>query len=288
MTEGKNRRVIIFGAGAIGCVVGGHLSLTGTEVILVGRPGHVTAIREKGLKFIAPNGTQVLQLPAVTEPRQIEFRPEDVVFLCVKSQDTEGAMRDLHAVARGSPVFCFQNGVRNEEMASRFFSNVYAVAVRVGGIFLNDGEVIARKDPPGALVIGRYPDGTDDLVDSVASMLRKAGFFVLVSPEIMPYKWGKLMKNLPPIVTAITYAKTGIDHITDALFQEAEEIMAQAGLRWVREEEILKQVPAVHIQGRSMVVEPHSSTWQSLARGQGTTEIDYRNGEIVRLAESLG
>ncbi len=59
-------RAIIYGAGGIGCVVGGHLSLTGTEVLLIGRPGHVSAIRESGLRFVTPTGTHTLHLPAVT------------------------------------------------------------------------------------------------------------------------------------------------------------------------------------------------------------------------------
>jgi ketopantoate reductase len=35
-------RYIIYGAGGIGSIMGGHLARTGHEVILIGRPGHVT------------------------------------------------------------------------------------------------------------------------------------------------------------------------------------------------------------------------------------------------------
>jgi 2-dehydropantoate 2-reductase len=143
------RRTIIYGAGAIGGVVGGHLALAGKEVVLIGRPKHMKAIREHGLRLVTPRGTHTLQLTAVTEPSQIDFRPEDVVFLCVKGQDTEEALRTLRAQVEDIPIFCFQNGVRNEEVASRYFPRVYGVVVRVGGVFVNNGEVIARYDPPG-------------------------------------------------------------------------------------------------------------------------------------------
>lgn len=45
-------RHLIYGAGAIGSGIGGHLHRTGYEVVLVGRPGHVDAIRERGLALV--------------------------------------------------------------------------------------------------------------------------------------------------------------------------------------------------------------------------------------------
>ena len=70
-------RIIIYGAGAVGGAVGGLLALSGTPVILIGRPNNVNAIRESGLKLRTPDGTQIVQLPAVTSPDQIEFGPEE-------------------------------------------------------------------------------------------------------------------------------------------------------------------------------------------------------------------
>ncbi len=192
----KSIRTIIYGAGAIGGVVASHLALAGKEVILIGRPDHVNAIRKQGLRFITPMDTHRLRLPAVTEPSQIDFRREDVVLLCLKGQNTDEALRDLRTVVEDIPIFCFQNGVRNEEIAMRHFPRVYGVVVRVGAVFVNNGEVTARRDPPGYLILGSYPLGRDDLVDAVAANLRDAGFYVLVTSDVMPYKWGKLMGSM--------------------------------------------------------------------------------------------
>ncbi len=141
------RRIIIYGAGAIGCTVGGHLARAGTGVVLIGRAGHVAAIRQNGLRFITPGGTHILHLPAVTSPQEITFQADDVVFLCMKGQNTEQALRDLKTVIDDIPVFCFQNGVRNEEIASRYYRRVYGVMVHIGGTYLKDGEVIGHRDP---------------------------------------------------------------------------------------------------------------------------------------------
>lgn len=288
----QSRRIIIYGAGAIGGVVGGHLARTGNDVILIGRPGHVNAIREHGLRLITPTGTHILQLPAVTAPDQIDFKPNDVVFLCVKSQNTVEALRALHAVTKNVPIFCFQNGVGNEEAAARYFPRIYGASVLVGAVFLTNGEVIVRYDPPGQLVMGRYPTGTDDLVEVVAANLRAAGFLVLVTSDIMSHKWGKLVLNLGNAISAIINEKVDeSNHIIKAARQEAREILAQAGIKWISQEELTKQWPerAAQVQQRkSLDVEAQGSAWQSLTRKQGTIETDFFNGEIVRLAKRLG
>jgi len=283
-------RVIIYGAGAIGGVVGGHLALAGTEVVLIGRPGHVNAINQHGLHFITPTGTHDLRIPAVTAPAEIKFMPDDFVLLCVKGQNTDGALRDLRAVTADIPVFCFQNGVRNEEIATTYFSRVYGTMVRVGGVYINDGEVTARRDPPGWLIMGCYPTGTDSLVEMVAEKLRAAGFFVLVTPDVMPYKWGKLMGNLANSIVAITSTRDDdFDRIFRATRQETQELLAQAGIRWVSNQQLAEEWPDSAAQPRSVLqVDAQSSTWQSLARRQGTVETDFLNGEIVRVAERLG
>jgi len=283
-------RVVIYGAGAIGGVVGGHLAYVGQDVILIGRPGHVKAIQGHGLRFITPSGTHILRLPAVITPDHIDFGPDDVVFLCMKGQNTEEALCDLRAVTEDVPIFCFQNGVRNEELATRYFPRVYGVRVLVGGVYFTDGEVSARRDPPGWLIMGRYPTGTDDMVEAMATKLRTAGFLVMVTPDVMPYKWGKLMRNLANAIGAITNARgDDIDVIVKAVRQEAQEIFTQAGIRWISAEELALEWPESTIQPRSSLpIEAQSSTWQSLARRQGTIESDFLNGEVVRLAKKLG
>ncbi len=218
-------RLIIYGAGGIGCVVGGHLARTGENVLLIGRPGQVRAINEHGLHLVTPTGTDTLQIPAVTEPHQIDYKADDVVFLSMKGQDTEGALRGLKAVVEDVPIFCFQNGVRNEETTAQYFPEVYGVMVRVGAVYLADGGVVARRDPPGWLVIGCYPSGTDELVEVVATKLRTAGFLVKTTPDVMPYKWGKLMGNMANAIGAITNAKrVDIDSIIRAARQEFQDI----------------------------------------------------------------
>jgi len=283
-------RFIVYGAGGIGCVVGGHLERTGHDVTLIGRPGHARAINEHGLRLVTPTGVHTLPIPAVTSPAQADISADDVVFFCMKGQDMTEAIRSLKEVVNEVPVFCFQNGVRNEEVASQYFSRVYGVMVRVGAVYLTDGEVTARRDPPGWLAIGRYPQGSDELVDIVAESLRKAGFYVRATPDVMPYKWGKLMVNLANAVGAITNIRgDDVAPIVSAARNEFQEILAEAKISWVSQDELTKSWPEVSEPLRGQLdIEAQSSTWQSLARKQGNVETEFLNGEVVRLAKKLG
>jgi 2-dehydropantoate 2-reductase len=124
-------RYIIYGAGGIGSIMGGHLFRTGHNVILIGRKGHVDAVNTHGLKLVTPTGTYELKIPAVTSPEDIRFQKGDVVCLCMKSQDTEAALQGLKGASSTVPIFCFQNGVSNEKTALKYYSDVYGVMVRV-------------------------------------------------------------------------------------------------------------------------------------------------------------
>jgi 2-dehydropantoate 2-reductase len=283
-------RYIIYGAGGIGSIMGGHLARTGHDVIIIGRPGHVNAISNHGLRLITPTGTYVLQLKAVTDPGMVDFTPGDVVFLCMKGQDTEQALQVLKNVIEDVPVFCFQNGVRNEEIASAYFTRVYGVMVRVGAVYLKDGEVIARRDPPGWYIMGRYPEGTDDVVQAVAEELRDAGYLVRITSDIMPYKWGKLMANLGNSVDAITDSDwESTRSICLGVFEEARAILEKADVKWISQEQVGKEWPEINNPLLGQIdTKARSSTWQSLARRQGNVETELLNGEIVRLAASLG
>jgi 2-dehydropantoate 2-reductase len=283
-------RFVIYGAGGIGSIMGGHLARTGHDVILVGRQDHVTTIVESGLRLVTPTGTYILRIPAVTSPNRINFTREDVVCLCMKGQDTEAALEDLKASTGDVPIFCFQNGVRNEEIATHYFSKVYGVMVRVGAVYLKDGEVTARRDPPGWYIMGRYPEGTDDLLEDMAERIRTAGYLVKTVPNIMPYKWGKLIGNIGNAIGAITNSDwNSTTTIFRAAMNEAIDVITRAGINRISQEQVAKDWPEITAPLRgSLSTEAQSSTWQSLARHQGSVETEYLNGEIVRLATRLG
>src|SRR5882762_5586054 len=113
-------RFVVYGAGAIGGVVGARLFQSGHEVVLIARGEHYEAIRDKGLLIQSPDDDATLAIPVVDHPSQLDLTADDVVFLAMKSQDTLGACEALVACAPADlGVACFQNGVENERVVLR-------------------------------------------------------------------------------------------------------------------------------------------------------------------------
>ena len=110
-------RVAVYGAGAIGSLLGARLAAAGHDLLLVGSPAHVTAIRKDGLR-IEGQGAGLWRVPAVEKPP--EPLAVDAVLLTVKGYDVELAARALATNLVGSvPVLLPQNGLGIEDRFAR-------------------------------------------------------------------------------------------------------------------------------------------------------------------------
>ena len=154
-------RFVVYGAGAIGGVVGARLFQQGNDVLLIARGSHHDALRTRGLRIQDPAGEQTLPIPVVDDPASIDWQAGDVALVAVKSQHSTDAFAKLALAAQPElPVVCLQNGVRNEPEALRRFANVYGVPVACPASHLEPGVVRAYSVPvTGILDVGRYPAG---------------------------------------------------------------------------------------------------------------------------------
>ncbi|WP_116952513.1 ketopantoate reductase family protein [Jiangella endophytica] len=283
---------VIYGAGAIGGVLGARLHSAGFDVRLIARGAHLSAIRSGGLRVQSPDGTTTVPVPAYGSPAEAGVEPGDVVVLTMKSQDTPAALEQLRAAAEPStPVVCVQNGVANERLALRLFSHVYGVCVMFPAAHVEPGVVQARSTPvPGILDLGRYPGGVDETGRSVAGAFAKAGFVSEPREDIMRWKYRKLVMNLGNAVTALCGTGDGdAARVTALLRDEGESVLAAAGIDVVDDQTDqarrgdLLRMPAFEGQAPG-----GGSSVQSLLRGTGSIEADYLNGEIVLLARLHG
>jgi len=196
---------VVYGAGAVGGVIGARLHEHGHEVVLIARGEHLTAIRERGLRLDSPEGSASFELPAVEHPGELELGDGDVVMLATKSQDTAAALRELAAAAPPSvAVVCAQNGVENERAALRAFGRVYGVHVMLPAAHLEPGVVEAHSAPTtGLLDVGRYPLGCDETAEAIARAFAASSFDSHAREDIMRWKYRKLIMNLGNAVEAV-------------------------------------------------------------------------------------
>jgi 2-dehydropantoate 2-reductase len=284
-------RYVVLGAGAIGAVVGGRLFQAGCDVTLIARGAHLAALQADGLHLESPTGTDLVRVPVVGHPREIEWGPRHVVLMAVKSQQTPAALVELAAVAPPeTPIVCLQNGIANEPAALRLFPHVYAVSVACPASHLEPGVAQAWSAPvTGLLDIGRYPSGVDQVCELVAADFTKATFSSYPDPAIQRWKNRKLLTNLGNAIEAVCGPHEREGLLADLVLAEGESVLAAAGLEAATAQEDKDRRADLLERGEiAGKARPGGSSWQSLSRGTGDIETDYLNGEIVLLGRIHG
>lgn len=285
-------RFVILGAGAIGGVVGGRLAQHGHEVVLIARGAHYESIRDKGLRIESPDDVATVRMPVVDDPQQIAWTSDDVLLLATKTQDTDAALDRLSLVApRTLPIFCVQNSVSNEPMATQRFANVYGVFVWCPADYLTPGTVQVWCAPSsGILHLGRYPTGSDDVAEAVAAAFRASTFIAEAKSDIMRWKYRKLLSNLGNAVDALCGTAARGSGIAQRARREGVACLQAAGISFVADDEQDAAALERRVHPRTIggLERPGGSSWQSLRRKLGTIETDYLNGEIVRLGRQHG
>jgi 2-dehydropantoate 2-reductase len=288
--QGVAMRFIVYGAGAVGGVVGALLAEAGEEVVLIARGAHAEAIRRSGLVLESPGGTRVVRMAVTEDASAAGVRGSDVVLLGMKSQDTMPALQALRQSAPPStPVVCLQNGVDNERAALRLFPNVYGVCVMCPCSHLEPGVVQASSSPvPGLLDIGRYPMGTDETSSRTAAALRRASFESVERSDIMRWKYRKLLMNLNNAVEAVCQRPVD-EEIRQQVQDEGVACLRTAGIEFVSaEDDAARRAGLLNVQPAGGQRRGGGSSWQSLERKAGSIESDYLNGEIVLLGRTHG
>ncbi len=308
-TPGGHLRYVVVGAGAVGSFVGGMLARAGLPVTLVGRKDHVEAIRRAGLEVGGLVGPFRVRLDAAESPDAV--KDAGAVLLCVKSQDTAATCVALAPfLPQRAPILSLQNGVRNVDLIDEALGAGRGIggSVIFNAVFLEPGRVLLTTS--GEIVVGATSrDGR--FGPEMATFGRdamRAGLAVHVTPRIEGLLWSKLLINLNNGYGALTgqSIEEGVSdpvarRVSAALLAEGMRVCREAGIRL---ETIPKVDPSRLLRILSMNLPPFLlrivvrwlvkihpearwSTWQSLAKGH-PTEIEYLNGEIVRLAESQG
>ena len=296
-------QVVIYGAGAVGSVVGARLHEDGASVRLIGRKAHIDAIRANGLIVRGRTDSRLVRLPATTELDG----GADIILLSVKSQDVQAAAHDLARVHSNATVVTMQNGVRSDREAADILGQdrIVGCVLNISATYLEPGVV---EQNTGALLQVGAP-----FVESAA---RVAPVLDLLSPaiktehvpDIARARWTKLMANLNNAIMAITgwpIAKAlrhpGLTRLAIATIREGVKT-AQAGgfgldhssrARAFRSMAVLPFAVSARLFGPRLAGNfPADSTYgpstlQSLQRGT-SSELDYLNGEIVTVGERIG
>ncbi|MBV8687828.1 MAG: 2-dehydropantoate 2-reductase [Alphaproteobacteria bacterium] len=298
-------RVAIFGAGSVGCFVGGAWAAAGVPVAFVGREAIGRDVAAHGLTLTDHTGWR-----ARLAPDQVNFatRPfalagADVIALCVKSPATAAAAREIARNAKsGAVVISFQNGVSNAETLRTLLKGRFPVAqamVPFNVAYLGDGRF--HKGVAGELVVEDLP-----VTRALAEAVGAGPAALRLAADMPAIAWGKLLINLNNAVNALS-GRTLLDQLRErdyrrvvaASIVEALDVLQTAGIEPAKigpvPPRLLPHVIAspnlvfnnLFLRIQKIDAKARSSMYDDLAAGR-ETEVDYLNGEVVRLGARVG
>ena len=307
MTVASREPILIWGAGAIGGVLGAYWARAGVPVLMVDIvPEHVQACRTTGLQITGPVETFRQVVPTVL-PQELEGQFKTIV-LAVKAQATEAAMAMLlpHLASDGY-VLSAQNGL-NELAIARAAGDARTMGcfVNFGADWLGPGEILFGNR--GAVVVGEI-DGS--IRERSLQMHRDLSVFepgAVLTDNIWGYLWGKLAYGSMLFATALTTDSMTQNFEDPRRFvvfdQLAREVMAVAAARGVVPVGFNGFDPACFAPGAADVgarasvaalaefnrhtAKTHTGIYRDLAVRKRKTEVDPQIGVIAELGCEAG
>lgn len=303
---GPDARLVVAGAGSIGCYVGACLALAGRNVVFLARPRLVDALRDRGMQISDLDGRDRALLPdiakATTDPAAA-LSDAELVLVTVKSGDTAGMADQIRRFAPADAlVVSLQNGVDNIPLLRNLLGNERVVA---GMVPFNvaqtwpDGNPHFHRGTSGRVVID---SGRPDLV----ALLDVNGVGCADHPDMAGLAWSKLALNMNNALNALSglplkrqlsdraWRRILADQIDELLRVTRAAGTALPPIEGVRPRTIpfILRLPDWLfglVARRMLAIDPAatSSMAEDLAAAR-PTEIDYLQGAVVRLAAAHG
>jgi 2-dehydropantoate 2-reductase len=300
-------KLAVYGAGAIGGLLGARLAASGVDVSLVARGAQRAAIVRDGLTIHSADGAINVRLPCVEDPA--ELGPQDYVLVALKAHSVPAVLPRLPALfgphtaviwaVNGLPWWYFytlDGAYRDHPIASvdpdgaqwrvigpeRVIGCVVYPACEVtapGVIEHLEGDRFTLGEPSGEKTAR---------VSALSDALREAGFKAPVRSQIRDELWIKLWGNLSfnPI-SALTGAtldvictEAGTRAVARAMMLEAQAIASALGVKFPIDVD-------KRIAGAAAVGAHKTSMLQDLERGR-KLETDALVASVVELGRLVG
>ena len=223
-------KVLIWGAGGIGCYYAMRLQQAGHQVSMVARGDHLTALKTAPLSVVHNDEASTFKFDALSEQELLNEHDSsdfDLIIFAFKSSSSQSVLNDAKAWLQKSdvPVLSLQNGVDNEPLIAEVVGagrTLGGLAVRIGAHILEPGVVESRG--PAQVVLGWWQanPGQSQIAfsDQLCEQMNEAGIPTRYSDQIQVELWRKLLiNNGVNALSALTRLDTG-QLTTDPVYTE--------------------------------------------------------------------
>jgi 2-dehydropantoate 2-reductase len=182
-------RFAILGAGALGSILGAHLSRAGHEVAMIARGDRARVLQRQGLVL---NGLSDIKARTVVYDDPRKLRETDVLIVATKAIDTAQSIQPLEHL-KLEMALSVQNGVLKDELLARIwgFSRVLGAMADFSGELLANGEVKFTRNV--ALHVGEEKGGISPRAENLARIIDAAGVRCVAAPDIRTREWSKFV-----------------------------------------------------------------------------------------------
>lgn len=204
-------RYLILGAGALGGYFGARLLKGGADVTFLVRPGRAAQLQRDGLVVKAQDGE--IRTPAKTVQKGQIDGPYDVVLLCCKAYDLDGAIEAIApAMGERSAVLPVLNGVRHiATLTGRFGAGrVLGGLTTINAALLPDGAIQQSQLKVNTTAIGELDGQISRRCTAIQQALDGGGLPATVSDNIAAMLWGKLFAfTCSATIATLTRSRAG-------------------------------------------------------------------------------
>ncbi len=285
-------KILIAGAGAMGCYIGARMTAAGQDVLLYDTDiAKLMLLEDRGVYLEEQDGTLEI-IRVQTRQRINEIEPVDAVLLSVKGYSTYTAAQSLSELAGQPDIISLQNGMGNTELLlERFPANrLLAGATYQGAFEISPGNIVHSGG--GTTYLAPLDAAREAAAQQYAQLLDSCGIPCEAQPQrqLDHILWRKLLVNaaINPL-SAIYRVRNGVLAANEQTRAEMEALVregvaiAQAKGIGISFDEIWQAV----LDTCEKTADNHSSMLADIERGR-QTEIDIINGGLVWAARELG
>lgn len=298
-------RYLIYGAGAVGTLIGARLALEGLDIQFLARPRLAEDFLNYGLHLSGDTTPAVLSKPKVSTSLEsaVSHHLPDVVLLTVKAYDVQDAAKDLlKSIPPKVPVVCFANGIGNEQVLGEILGKERVIhATLTTAVQLFPQGIIQVERERGIGIAGTHPSIPEIVEDLAAS-----GVFIRRYDNPDRMKWSKALTNIVSNASsailgwspAQIFGHPGTYRLEVEALRETVRVMELQGMR----PQNLPSVP-LSILGFGIFLPPRliqTALGKIVARGRGDkrpsfhydiargrSEVEWLNGKIASVGEQM-